>query len=77
MIFYCQREIEGEKSCKQQCDHCKEYYSPLSGSMGIIPAIEKGGTVVDYDPNMSWEKWVKQLNEMSELYQKNNPPNLP
>jgi len=27
--FYCQSEIEGNKMCKEQCDHCKEYYKPL------------------------------------------------
>jgi hypothetical protein len=27
--FYCQREIEFESKCKEQCDHCKEYYAPL------------------------------------------------
>ena len=27
--FYCQRDIEGESKCDTQCDHCKEYYSPL------------------------------------------------
>ena len=26
---YCQNEIEGQKKCKQQCDHCKTYYKPL------------------------------------------------
>ncbi|MBT3209889.1 MAG: hypothetical protein HN347_16215 [Bacteroidetes bacterium] len=29
---YCQREIEGNKMCKEQCDHCKEYYAPLEGN---------------------------------------------
>jgi len=27
--FYCQSDIEGERKCKKQCDHCKEYYKPL------------------------------------------------
>lgn len=27
--FYCQSEIEGERKCKYQCEHCKEYYKPL------------------------------------------------
>jgi uncharacterized HAD superfamily protein len=26
---YCQREIEEESKCDEQCDHCKEYYKPL------------------------------------------------
>jgi len=26
---YCQREIEGQSICDKQCEHCKEYYSPL------------------------------------------------
>lgn len=27
--FYCQREFEFQSKCDHQCDHCKEYYSPL------------------------------------------------
>ena len=27
--FYCQREIEDETKCEEQCDHCKEYYKPI------------------------------------------------
>jgi hypothetical protein len=27
--FYCQRQIEGNRKCKKQCEHCKEYYKPL------------------------------------------------
>lgn len=27
--FYCQRDIEGESICDNQCEHCKEYYKPL------------------------------------------------
>ena len=27
--FYCQRDIEGQSICDNQCDHCKEYYKPL------------------------------------------------
>lgn len=27
--FYCQRDIEGETPCKEQCEHCKEYYKPI------------------------------------------------
>jgi len=26
---YCQSHIEGNKKCKIQCDHCREYYKPL------------------------------------------------
>ena len=29
VAFYCQRDIEGESICEEQCDHCKEYYKPL------------------------------------------------
>jgi hypothetical protein len=29
-FFYCQRQIEGESMCIEQCDHCKEYYKPLT-----------------------------------------------
>lgn len=31
--FYCQRDIEGESQCRNQCDHCKEYYKPLEEQM--------------------------------------------
>jgi hypothetical protein len=27
--FYCQSQIEGNRKCKDQCEHCKEYYEPL------------------------------------------------
>lgn len=27
--FYCQRDCEMESKCKEQCEHCKEYYKPL------------------------------------------------
>lgn len=27
--FYCQSEIEGNRKCTHQCEHCKEYYKPL------------------------------------------------
>jgi len=27
--FYCQRDIEGESQCTDQCSHCKKYYAPL------------------------------------------------
>lgn len=26
---YCQSQIEDNGKCKEQCEHCKEYYSPL------------------------------------------------
>lgn len=26
---YCQNQIEGHRKCKEQCEHCKEYYAPL------------------------------------------------
>jgi len=29
-FFYCQAEIEGKDKCIEQCDHCKEYYKPLT-----------------------------------------------
>lgn len=27
--FYCQADIEGQRKCTHQCEHCKEYYKPL------------------------------------------------
>jgi len=32
-MFYCQSEIEGDSKCIHQCDHCKEYYKPLSNKI--------------------------------------------
>ena len=26
---YCQSQIEDDGKCREQCEHCKEYYSPL------------------------------------------------
>ncbi len=31
-LFYCQSEIEGRNICHNQCDHCKEYYSPIENN---------------------------------------------
>jgi hypothetical protein len=28
--FYCQLEIEGDRECVNQCQHCQEYYKPLT-----------------------------------------------
>ena len=28
-FYYCQYQIENDIWCKDQCDHCKEYYKPL------------------------------------------------
>jgi hypothetical protein len=28
-FYYCQLQIEQDKWCKNQCDHCKTYYKPL------------------------------------------------
>lgn len=29
LFRYCQSQIEGNDKCDTQCEHCKEYYSPL------------------------------------------------
>lgn len=29
--MYCQRDIEGESKCQNQCEHCKVYFAPLEG----------------------------------------------
>lgn len=29
LFIYCQSQIENNKKCTEQCDHCKEYYKPL------------------------------------------------
>ncbi len=31
--FYCQSDIEGQRQCKFQCEHCKKYYKPLEGNL--------------------------------------------
>ena len=41
---YCQSSIEGSEMCEQQCDHCKEYYSPL----------EKRFFTFEKDPDNRW-----------------------
>ena len=30
---YCQSQIEGNKFCKVQCDHCKLYFAPLENNL--------------------------------------------
>ncbi len=29
VFYYCQLQIEQDKWCATQCDHCKKYYKPL------------------------------------------------
>lgn len=29
IFYYCQLQIEQDKWCATQCDHCKKYYKPL------------------------------------------------
>ena len=29
VFYYCQLQIEQDKWCTAQCDHCKKYYKPL------------------------------------------------
>lgn len=29
IFYYCQLQIEQDKWCKTQCDHCNKYYKPL------------------------------------------------
>lgn len=38
---YCQSQIEGGKYCKQQCNHCKEYYAPLEEKQKVRQVLEK------------------------------------
>ena len=28
-FYYCQRDVEGQSKCIEQCNHCKIYYYPL------------------------------------------------
>lgn len=30
---YCKHEIEGNRKCTEQCDHCKTYYKPLEDNL--------------------------------------------
>lgn len=32
-FYYCQLQIEQDKWCKTQCDHCKKYYKPLEDEL--------------------------------------------
>ena len=38
---YCQLQIEGGKYCKEQCDHCKEYFAPLEEKKKVRQLLEK------------------------------------
>lgn len=33
IFYYCQLQIEQDKWCKTQCDHCKKYYKPLEDEL--------------------------------------------
>ena len=33
---YCQNQIEVQRMCKIQCDHCKEYYKSLEEEKRIV-----------------------------------------
>lgn len=37
---YCQNQIEGQRMCKIQCDHCKEYYKPLEEEKELLKHIK-------------------------------------
>ena len=38
---YCQNQIEGHRKCKEQCEHCKNYYKPLEEEKRIIDTLRK------------------------------------
>ena len=40
--FYCQSGIESRGQCKEQCDHCKEYYKPLENETNVEEDSEEG-----------------------------------
>lgn len=45
----CQRDIEGESKCSEQCDHCKEYYAPLEEVLTVNGRIYSK-YLIDYAP---------------------------
>ena len=45
--MYCQSEIEGQKKCNYQCDHCNKYYKPIQKDQSI-----------DID-NFPWIAWLR------------------
>lgn len=67
---YCQREIEGESECKDQCEHCAEYYAPLevqAKENAIKKAIEQGireHLVITNEPGVKYavDKIYKLIN---------------
>ena len=58
--FYCQRDIEGESKCKEQCDHCKEYYAPLENEHINEDILDIKAW---FD---SWEAFRKRINELED-----------
>jgi hypothetical protein len=45
---YCQSQIEDNGKCKEQCEHCKEYYAPLENEpkgAGAGGEVEKGNFI--------------------------------
>ena len=37
---YCQNQIEGHGKCKEQCEHCKNYYKPLEEEKELLKHIK-------------------------------------
>ena len=37
---YCQNQIEGHRKCKEQCEHCKNYYKPLEEEKELLKHIK-------------------------------------
>ena len=58
--FYCQRDIEGESKCEEQCDHCKEYYAPLENE-------HMNEDILDIKAWFgSWEELRKRIEELED-----------
>jgi hypothetical protein len=43
---YCQSQIEDNGKCKEQCEHCKEYYAPLENEAYTNYSIKNFGKTI-------------------------------
>ena len=66
--FYCQRDIEGESKCKEQCDHCKEYYAPLENKQFKIAKLKEiDEDILDIKAWFgNWDELKKRINELED-----------
>jgi hypothetical protein len=56
--MYCQSEIEFNKRCDVQCEHCKEYYGPLEEdhAAGDYADMVNPTVLSNHSSNPEWRK---------------------